>query len=254
MSEEALLTTKNIFKTFGEHRVLDDVSLSVKPRQIVTLIGPNGAGKTTLVRIALALISADKGSVIKKSKLRLGYMPQKLNIEPALPLTVRRFLQLGQKKLRKEINEIEKKLLKIQIRHLYNQQIGNLSSGELQRVLLARALLRNPELLVLDEPAQGVDLNGQSELYDLISTVKDEQGCGVLMVSHDLNLVMSTTDEVICLNKHVCCHGRPDAISNDPAYLGLFGAVEKNIAVYTHRHSHNHDCSGKILPDVTTRR
>ena len=222
MSKEALLEARNISKTFGKHQVLDDVILSVNPKQIVTLIGPNGAGKTTLVLIALALISADEGSVLKKPKLRLGYMPQKLYIESTLPLTVKRFLQLGQKVLRKEINEIEKKLSRMQIHHLYNQQITSLSSGELQRVLLARALLRNPELLVLDEPARGVDLSGQSELYELISSVKDEQGCGVLMISHDLNLVMSSTDEVVCLNKHVCCHGRPDSVSKDPAYLKLF--------------------------------
>ena len=248
MSKEALLEARNISKTFGKHQVLDDVSLSVNPKQIVTLIGPNGAGKTTLVRIALALISADEGSVVKKPKLRLGYMPQKLYIESTLPLTVKRFLQLGQKVLRKEINEIEKKLSRMHIHHLYNQQITSLSSGELQRVLLARALLRNPELLVLDEPARGVDLSGQSELYELISSVKEEQGCGVLMISHDLNLVMSSTDEVACLNKHVCCHGRPDSVSNDPAYLKLFGAREDNISVYKHQHSHSHDLKRNILP------
>jgi len=240
----ALLTATSINKRFGDRHVLQAIDLSIEPAQIVTLIGPNGAGKTTLVRIILGLIQADSGSISQQAALRIGYMPQKIQIEPTLPLTVLRFLQLANKNA---LGLIEDILSELKIIHLLRQQIFAISGGELQRVLLARALLRAPQLLVLDEPAQGVDLAGQAELYQLISEISKQQGCGVLMISHDLHLVMSTTDEVVCLNHHICCHGRPEQVSNDPAYLDLFGAnASQNLAVYTHHHNHEHDLTGNI--------
>ncbi len=242
-----LLRARGITKQFGERKVLDNIDLEIKQGQILTLIGPNGAGKTTLVRITLGLLSADSGSISQRRNLRVGYMPQRLHIKPTLPLTVARFLRLGGHQNDAVIADCLKKL---HVPHLVDQQMVEISGGELQRVLLARALLRKPELLILDEPAQGVDVAGQAELYALIDEISAEQDCGVLMISHDLHLVMSATDEVICLNHHVCCHGKPEQVSNDPAYLDLFGArTAENIAVYTHNHTHEHDIAGAVIPE-----
>jgi zinc transport system ATP-binding protein len=171
-------------------------------------------------------------------------MPQKMQVESTMPLNVFRFLQLSG--VHDEAT-VEKTLTLLHILHLKRRQLAAVSGGELQRVLLARALMRKPGLLILDEPAQGVDLAGQAELYALISEISSTQGCGVLMISHDLHLVMSATDEVICLNQHICCHGKPEHVSNDPAYLDLFGArASQDIAVYTHHHNHEHDLTGKV--------
>lgn len=239
-----LISVQGIFKNFGDRRVLEDITLEVAQGKIVTLIGPNGAGKTTLVRIALGLVNPDAGTVTHRPDLRIGYMPQKIKVEPTLPITVSRFLRLADNHDRQSIDAI---LALLKIEHLKQQQLIAISGGELQRVLLARALLREPQLLILDEPAQGVDLAGQAELYQLISKISKQNNCGVLMISHDLHLVMSSTDEVVCLNHHVCCHGKPEQVSNDPAYLDLFGAVTaKALAVYTHDHNHEHDLTGNI--------
>ena len=241
---DVLLAAKSINKDFAEKKILENISLTIEEGQIVTLIGPNGAGKTTLVRIALGLLRPDSGSIYHRPALRIGYMPQRVHIEPTLPLTVNRFLQLAN---RQDKTLLSDTLEELRISHLEGQQLTSISGGELQRVLLARALLRKPELLILDEPAQGVDLAGQAELYQLISGISDRNRCGVLMISHDLHLVMSSTDEVICLNHHICCHGKPEHVTNDPAYLNLFGAnASQNLAVYTHRHDHDHEISGSV--------
>ena len=239
-----LLAAKSINKDFAGKKILENISLTVEEGQIVTLIGPNGAGKTTLVRIALGLLQPDSGSIYHRANLRIGYMPQQVHIEPTLPLTVNRFLQLAN---RKDKALLFGTLKELKISHLESRQLTAVSGGELQRVLLARALLRRPQLLILDEPAQGVDLAGQAELYQLISGISDRHRCGVLMISHDLHLVMSSTDEVICLNHHICCHGKPEHVTNDPAYLNLFGAnASQNLAVYTHHHDHDHEISGSV--------
>ncbi len=239
-----LLAARSINKDFAERKILENISLTIEEGQIVTLIGPNGAGKTTLVRIALGLLQPDSGSIYHRPKLRIGYMPQRVHVEPTLPLTVNRFLQLAN---RQDKALLSSTLKDLKIGHLEGQQLAAISGGELQRVLLARALLRKPELLILDEPAQGVDLAGQAELYQLISEISDRHGCGVLMISHDLHLVMSSTDEVICLNHHICCHGKPEHVTNDPAYLNLFGAnASGNLAVYTHHHDHDHEIGGSV--------
>ena len=248
-NSSTLLSAESIYKNFGPRKVLEDINFSIDRGQIVTLIGPNGAGKTTLVRIALGLVQADAGRIIHQPSLRIGYMPQKIHIEPTLPLTVFRFLQLASRN-ENGLNArslIEVTLNELKIVHLQQQQLAAISGGELQRVLLARALLRQPQLLILDEPAQGVDLAGQAELYQLISAISNTQDCGVLMISHDLHLVMSATDEVICLNHHICCHGKPEHVSNDPAFIDLFGAgAAPGLAVYTHHHNHEHDITGNI--------
>ncbi|MEX2469731.1 MAG: zinc ABC transporter ATP-binding protein ZnuC [Pseudohongiellaceae bacterium] len=241
-----MLAAHQVSKSFGSRAILQGVSLRIEPGRIVTLIGPNGAGKTTLVRILLGLIEADSGRVERLPRLRVGYMPQRLGVHPTLPLTVVRFLRLG---VKVDAAEIEATLSRLRIGHIEQQQMIAISGGELQRVLLARALLQRPQLLVLDEPAQGVDLAGQAELYQLIGSIRDEIHCGVLMISHDLQLVMSATDEVICLNHHVCCHGEPEHVSNDPAFIELFGPnLSEQLAVYTHDHNHEHDIAGHIKP------
>ncbi len=206
------------------------------------MIGPNGAGKTTLVRIMLGLQKPDSGLVRQAPGLRIGYMPQKLHIDPTLPLSVAGFLALADPDPDKGARALEK----TGIPHLRRQSVYSLSGGETQRLLLARALLRRPGLLVLDEPVQGVDVNGQEALYQLITRIRDETGCGILMVSHDLHLVMAGTDEVLCLNGHICCHGSPAAVSADPAYRELFGV---RTAPYTHHHDHDHSLHGDIVDE-----
>jgi zinc transport system ATP-binding protein len=246
MNTDLLIKATGLGVNLGGRQILHQVDLELRKGQLLTLIGPNGAGKTTLVRIVLGLIKPDQGSLSRADGMRIGYMPQKLFVEPTLPLTVRRFLQMAA--LSK--SDVEPLLDEVRISHLLDQQVSRLSGGEMQRVLLARALGRNPHLLVLDEPAQGVDVNGQVELYELINSIRARHGCGVLMVSHDLHLVMASTDEVICLNKHICCHGKPEQVSTDPAYLAMFGRREaQTLAVYTHHHNHSHDIKGAIVND-----
>ena len=246
MTTDYLVQARGIGVRFEGRQILSHVDLDLLQGQLVTLIGPNGAGKTTLVRIVLGLLTPHEGHLHRAPDLRIGYMPQKLFVEPTMPLTVERFLQLpGPNDLK-----TESLLEEVKIGHLLKQQVSRLSGGEMQRVLLARALSRKPQLLVLDEPAQGVDVNGQVEFYELINTIRAEHNCGVLMVSHDLHLVMAGTDEVICLNQHICCHGKPEHVSTDPAYLALFGRREaETLAVYTHHHNHSHDMKGAIIGD-----
>ncbi|MFZ3154179.1 zinc ABC transporter ATP-binding protein ZnuC [Pseudomonas sp.] len=244
---DALIRLAGVGVTFAGQSVLQDVQLSVKPGEIVTLIGPNGAGKTTLVRAVLGLLKPDSGSVWRKPKLRVGYMPQKLHVDATLPLSVLRFLRLVPGVSR---TDVQAALAEVGAEQVIDSPLQNISGGELQRVLLARALLRKPELLVLDEPVQGVDVAGQAELYRLITQLRDRHGCGVLMVSHDLHLVMSTTDQVVCLNRHVCCSGHPEQVSFDPAFVELFGEDAKSLAVYTHHHDHEHDLHGAVVTDA----
>ncbi|EIJ41957.1 ATPase component of Mn/Zn ABC-type transporter [Beggiatoa alba B18LD] len=230
-----LVEVKNIYLRFQQYTALQDVSLAVKRGEIITLIGPNGAGKTSLVKVILGLLSPQQGQVYRHAHLKIGYMPQRLSIDMALPLTVERFLRLSGTSARSQIHKI---LEEVGGLALLQRPLQQISGGELQRVLLARALLRDPDLLVLDEPIQGVDVGGQYELYKLISRIRNQRGCGVLMVSHDLHLVMATTDHVICLNQHICCSGHPSIVSRHPAYLSLFGGVHlpNDLAVYTHHH------------------
>lgn len=226
--------------------LLVDAELLLETGKIVTLIGPNGAGKTTLVRTILGLMKPDRGHLYRRPGLRIGYMPQKLHIDPSLPLSVKRFLTLGGTP-RLPLDEV---MALAGITHLCDARLQSLSGGETQRVLLARALLRDPDLLVLDEPVQGVDVRGQAELYELINTIRQRQGCGVLLVSHDLHLVMANTDTVVCLNQHICCQGRPEEVTIDPAYLELFGDnLAPQVAIYTHNHDHHHDAHGNIVPE-----
>ena len=238
MNEQPILRVNNLSLTFGQKKVLDQINLNIQPRQIITLIGPNGCGKSTLTKVLLGLVRPDAGKVIRSRQLRIGYMPQHLPLDQRMPLNVDEFLRLTRRSTRAAVDHW---LERLNITSLKHQSVHDLSGGEWQRVLLARALLVEPELLVLDEPVQGVDVQGQLELYQLIPQLRDELGCAVLMISHDLHLVMSATDEVICLNGHVCCSGHPETVSADPAYLELFGRrLDDGIAYYTHHHDHEH--------------
>ena len=245
MPAEPLLTVENVNFAIRGNPILLDVDLRVMAGEIVALIGPNGAGKSTLVRIVLGLLRPDSGQVRLKPELRVGYMPQRLTVADTLPLTVQRFVTLGTPAPRERVRTA---LTEVGAAHVLDAPVQAISGGELQRVLLARALLREPDLLVLDEPIQGVDLNGQYELYDLISGLRRQRGCGILMVSHELHLVMAATDHVICLNRHVCCSGHPDQVARDPAYLQLFGIEgARALAIYHHHHNHRHDLHGAVL-------
>ena len=243
---DALISLNDINKSFGQRHVLQDVSFDLNRNEITTLVGPNGAGKSTLVRIILGLLKADSGQVTPNEPLRIGYMPQQLSIDPTLPLTVRRFLQLADSSQHDCLAALDR----VAINHLSTAPIQSLSGGELQRVLLARAILRKPNFLVLDEPVQGVDVTGQNALYQMIKELNNELDCAILMVSHDLHIVMSSTDRVICLNHHICCQGHPEQVRVDPSYIDIFG---HSTAVYTHHHDHQHDLHGEVLNDKPRR-
>ena len=205
----------------------------------MTLLGPNGAGKSTLVKVILGLIPYTSGKITRLDNLTIGYVPQSIKLNPTLPITVKRFMCLNKQLNNKNILNI---LSMVKAEYLIDKSMHQLSGGELQRVLLAQALAKRPQLLILDEPTQGVDVNGQVLLYDLISNAKTQFNCGILMVSHDLHLVMAKTDEVICLNHHICCSGTPASVSNDPEFISLFGQQgASQIAVYKHHHNHQHD-------------
>lgn len=238
---ELLIDVQHAAFSEGGRLILEDIQLTLHPGEIVSVVGPNGAGKTTLVKMMIGLLSPTQGHIYRKPNLTIGYMPQRIHIDPIFPLTARRFLSLGQ--THASIDEV---VQEVGIGSVLESPLRALSGGEFQRVLLARALLREPELLVLDEPAQGVDLMGQGELYDLIARIRARYGCGILLVSHDLNVVMAQTDVVVCLNQHVCCKGHPEQVSQDPAFMALFGDIARNLAIYTHRHDHQHDVTGQV--------
>lgn len=242
-----LVEVKGVSVRFGRRQVLSHVDLAVAKGEIVTVIGPNGSGKSTLLRALLGLIKPNEGSVQTAPDVTVGYVPQQLAIDPVLPLTVRRFLGLPRPQPETAVRAA---LAEVGAELLIDQAVQALSGGETQRVLLARALLRDPDLLVLDEPLASVDFRGQIDLFNLITEVRKRRGCGVLVVSHDLHLVMAGTDRVICLNQHVCCSGKPDAVSQHPEFLALFGPkAADSLAVYSHHHDHHHDLSGAAVPD-----
>jgi zinc transport system ATP-binding protein len=256
---EILIQGKGINQTWGERHVLQNIDLAICENEIVTIIGPNGCGKSSLLRILLGLNIPDSGKVTRRKGLRIGYMPQKLRIDDRLPLSVSGFLMLapGARKAR-----VKEWLERLSITALAEQPVQRLSGGEWQRVLLARALLIEPHLLVLDEPVQGVDIQGQRELYQLLPELRNELGCGIVLVSHDLHLVMAQTDRVICLNGHICCSGHPDQVSVSDEYNSLFGQhvhkeghqpaleavaeIAPELAHYTHHHDHKHCVDGHI--------
>ncbi|MBB4228795.1 zinc ABC transporter ATP-binding protein ZnuC [Rhizobium mongolense] len=221
------------------------VDFTISRGEIVTLIGPNGSGKSTSAKAAIGVLKPDEGRVERASGLKVGYVPQKLAIDWTLPLTVRRLMTLtGPLPEREMMAALEA----AGMAHMLNAEVQHLSGGEFQRALMARAIARKPDLLVLDEPVQGVDFSGEIALYDLIKQIRNSTGCGILLISHDLHVVMAETDTVICLNGHVCCRGTPETVSQSPEYVRLFGSrAAKTLAVYSHHHDHTHLPDGRVL-------
>lgn len=238
-----LVEIRNLLVERDGRRLLDGIDLTIAPGRIVTLIGPNGAGKSTLVKVALGLIAPSAGTVVRRPGLRIGYVPQALAVDRTLPLTARRFMTLADVHGRRpRAAEIAEALAEAGAEGLEDRSFHKLSGGEAKRVMLARALLQQPDLLVLDEAAAHLDMPGQIAFYRTLRAIRDRRGCGILMVSHDLHLVMSATDHVLCLNGHVCCSGHPDDVSRDPAFLALFGPLGADaLAPYHHAHDHVHD-------------
>ncbi len=233
-----LVTLSNIcyLSPSNHQRIIDDISFSIKDKTITTIIGPNGAGKSTLLRLILGLLSPSSGTILRDQNIKLGYMPQRLNLNNTLPLTVERFLSLS-KSDRNVAGKIMSTLKQVRAEHTLRQSVHALSGGEWQRILLARALLQSPNLLVLDEPVQGLDLNGQVEFYQMLRHIRQTLECAVIHVSHDLHLVWDASDTIICLNKHICCMGHPETVRKNPDVLRLFGGF----LPYTHHHDHHHD-------------
>jgi len=226
--------------------LIRDVDLAVHPGEIVTLIGPNGGGKSTAARALLGLIEMNAGSVVRNPGLRIGYVPQKVAVDRTLPMSVARLMQLTG---RYPAADVEEAMRQVGVAHLADAQLDTLSGGEFQRALLARAIVRRPDLLVLDEPVQGVDFSGEIELYQLIADIRNRLGCGVLLISHDLHIVMAETDTVVCLNGHVCCAGAPRIVADNPEYQRMFGARgAQALAIYQHMHDHEHGPDGHIIP------
>ncbi len=234
-----LIAAENLSVRMGHTDVLQGVTLSIKPAEIVTILGPNGSGKSTLLRALLGIVPPSSGRILRQAALRVGYVPQRLTIDRSLPMTVRRFLSLP---TRCTDAAATAALLRVGLPGVETRQMADLSGGQFQRVLLARALLSDPQLLVLDEPTQGLDQPGEAAFYRLIAEVRETTGAAILMVSHDLHVVMAASDRVICLNGHICCEGTPRVVSNAPEYRALFGlGTQGALALYQHEHDHTHD-------------
>ena len=234
-----LIETRNVDIRHGANTVLRDVNLSIERGEIVTIVGPNGSGKSSLLRALIGAIRPARGSVTRKPGLRIGYVPQSLHIDPTLPITARRFLSLPR---RHASADVDKALEQAGLPDLHDRQMADLSGGQFQRVQLARALMEKPDLLILDEATQGLDQPGSAAFYRRIEEVRRDLGCAVLMVSHELHVVMSASDRVICLNGHICCEGKPEIVASAPEYRAIFGSGTGGaLALYRHDHDHHHD-------------
>jgi zinc transport system ATP-binding protein len=234
----SLLSADHVCVRFGSDEVLHDITLSLNPAEIVTILGPNGSGKSTLLRALLGILPVAEGRIQRQPGLRIGYVPQRLQIDRTMPITVRRFLSLP---VRVTDAAAVEALARVGMAGHDADQMTALSGGQLQRVLLARALLAGPQVLMLDEPTQGLDQPGEAAFYRLIEEVRRDTGAAVLMVSHDLHVVMAASDRVICLNGHICCEGTPRVVSTAPEYRALFGlGTQGALALYRHEHDHDH--------------
>jgi len=234
----SLIQVEDLSVRYGARTVLSRVSLRVEPSEIVTIVGPNGSGKTSLLRAIIGAIKPLQGRVVQASSLKIGYVPQKLHIDETLPITVSRFLKLPGGVTAADIDYA---LTQAGVPELEKAQLSQLSGGQFQRVLLARALIGKPDLLLLDEATQGLDQRGSASFYQQIETVRQNTGCAVLMISHELHVVMSASDRVICLNGHVCCEGTPAVVASAPEYRALFGTGTGGaLALYRHEHDHDH--------------
>ena len=236
-----LVTLTNATIRHSGTPALDNIAFHIDKGEIVTILGPNGSGKSTLLRAIIGALPLSDGTLERAEGLRIGYVPQKLHIDPTLPLTVKRFLNLP---VRISDSAAKAALTDAGVPGLINRQMTGLSGGQMQRVLLARALLAKPDLLILDEATQGLDQPGSAAFYQKIETVRTELGCAILMVSHELHVVMAASDRVICLNGHICCEGEPAQVASAPEYQALFGTgTHGTLALYRHEHDHSHDCA-----------
>lgn len=243
----SLISARHVCVRHGTVEVLHDVSLTLSPGEIVTILGPNGSGKSTLLRALLGILPVASGQVERRAGLKIGYVPQRLHVDRALPMTARRFLSLP---TRVSDADAAAALTRVGMAEAAGLQLSALSGGQLQRVLLARALLGGPDLLMLDEPTQGLDQPGEAAFYRLIEEVRRDTGAAVLMVSHDLHVVMAASDRVICLNGHICCEGTPRVVSSAPEYRALFGlGTQGALALYQHAHDHDHTGPNAHLHD-----
>ncbi|MDP5220459.1 metal ABC transporter ATP-binding protein [Ruegeria sp. 2205SS24-7] len=235
----SLVSVEGLSVRYGANTVLRHVDMTIEPGEIVTIVGPNGSGKTSLLRAVIGATKPDAGRVIQKPGLKIGYVPQKLHIDPTLPITVERFMRLTNPVSRQRCMDA---LDSAGVPDLLKRQMSQLSGGQFQRVLLARALINQPDILLLDEATQGLDQRGSAAFYQQIETVRRETGCAILMISHELHVVMSASDRVICLNGHVCCEGSPAVVASAPEYRALFGTGTGGaLALYQHHHDHHHD-------------
>lgn len=235
----SLIAAEHLTVRHGAQVVLSDVTLGISAAEIVTIIGPNGSGKTTLLRALLGVQQPTSGRVLRRADLRIGYVPQRLSIDRSLPITARRFLSLP---TRVSDAVAQAALVRTGVATVADRQLADLSGGQFQRALLARALLNEPELLVLDEPTQGLDQPGEAAFYRLVEEVRRDTGCAILLVSHDLHVVMAASDRVVCLNGHICCEGAPQVVREAPEYRALFGhGTQGALALYRHEHDHGHE-------------
>jgi zinc transport system ATP-binding protein len=247
LASEMLVWASGVAVTLGGRQVLHSIEFGLERGEIVTVVGPNGSGKTTLLRLLIGAVPIAAGRVQRAPGLRIGYVPQRLELDPTLPIAVGRFLGLPR---RRDRRAAEAALARTGVAELYARPMAALSGGQFQRVLLARALLNGPDLLLLDEPTQGLDQPGTAAFYGLVAALRAELGCAVLMVSHDLHVVMQASDRVICLNGHICCQGEPTAVSAAPEYRALFGTgTDGALALYQHHHDHRHDSDHRHGPD-----
>jgi zinc transport system ATP-binding protein len=237
----SLIEARRLTLGYGGSAVLRDVSFAIERGEIVTIVGPNGSGKSSLLRALIGALPPASGKVTRSKGLRIGYVPQKLLIDATLPLTAERFLNLPRRQTRADVSAA---LSRAGVSDLAKAQMASLSGGQFQRVLLARALLSKPDILILDEATQGLDQPGAAAFYRQIEEVRQEMGLAVLMVSHDLHVVMAASDRVLCLNGHICCEGSPEVVADAPEYRALFGTgTQGTLALYRHDHDHAHDHS-----------
>lgn len=237
--EMSLINIENLTIKYHGRTVLNHVSLAIEAGEIVTIVGPNGSGKSSLFKAIIGSIPYQSGEIRKKKGLKIGYVPQKLHLDPAMPMNVERFLRLGKDQNK---NNIQKALARYELTDFAKQSLSDLSGGQLQKTLLARAILDKPDILMLDEATQGLDQAGSAQFYQQIEAVRKDTGCAVLMISHELHVVMSASDRVICLNGHICCSGTPDIVASAPEYRALFGlGTGGALALYRHEHDHSHE-------------
>jgi zinc transport system ATP-binding protein len=235
----SVASLKNIGLKINGQKIIDKISLDLNKGEITTLIGPNGGGKTSIARILLGVLRPSSGLIKKDFNIKIGYMPQKIVIDKTIPLTVKDFLILSKNKIIFD-ERVTSLIKRLKLEKILSEQIHELSGGQMQKVLFLRSIINKPDLLVLDEPTQYMDISATEEFYQIIDEIRKDQKCAILLVSHDLHMVMQKTDFVFCVNQHICCHGEPESVNKNPEYLQLFGDADGGLTVYQHHHNHRH--------------